>query len=508
MKYIRLFSAAEAALGETKTPVVFYLKGAPKPMFAPKKKWSETCTIVIDDTEGSAGIKPAGITIIFMDNEGKVISSTEYKFGDTIIVPEAPVKPGLTFLGWGDVTIDKAVTNMTYFAQYEVTPKVTLNMRDSYTDGSSIALNATKTKTVTGDIVFTTTLPEDSYHLVNEVIVFDKHFEGDVTVTASAVDVHGNTQSDSKVISVSCNVADTVKCTISDVTAADIKATDTSAVINYKCNVTTTTHAGVSNTVVSDKSKTVTVEANTTSDEVTREGSFECEHGETVSWQVKQAGDPTRIDGHQYVDLGITGDDGNPLMFATCNVGASKPEEYGDYFMWASTTPNNRNLCYWDDPKIPYHTRTSSSSVWTKYFVYGSNSETGTRDNKTVLDPEDDTAHVIMGGKWRMPTKTELQKLVAKSNTWTTKNGVYGREWTSGNYTLFIPAAGWRENGCVYNQGSTGCIWSSSLFADRSYTAYRMRFEDSGSTNINNLNWDARYFGCPVRGVVSLQKQN
>ena len=284
MKYIRLFSAAEAALGETKTPVVFYLKGAPKPMFAPKKKWSETCTIVIDDTEGSAGIKPAGITIIFMDNEGKVISSTEYKFGDTIIVPEAPVKPGLTFLGWGDVTIDKAVTNMTYFAQYEVTPKVTLNMRDSYTDGSSIALNATKTKTVTGDIVFTTTLPEDSYHLVNEVIVFDKHFEGDVTVTASAVDVHGNTQSDSKVISVSCNVADTVKCTISDVTAADIKATDTSAVINYKCNVTTTTHAGVSNTVVSDKSKTVTVEANTTSDEVTREGSFECEHGETVSW--------------------------------------------------------------------------------------------------------------------------------------------------------------------------------------------------------------------------------
>lgn len=56
MKYIRLFSAAEAALGETKTPVVFYLKGAPKPMFAPKEKWGETCTIVIDDTEGSAGI--------------------------------------------------------------------------------------------------------------------------------------------------------------------------------------------------------------------------------------------------------------------------------------------------------------------------------------------------------------------------------------------------------------------------------------------------------------------
>lgn len=450
MKYIRLFSAAEAALGETKTPVVFYLKGTPKPMFAPTEKWGEACTIVIDDTEGSAGIKPKGFTIIFMDNEGKVISSTEYKSGDTIIVPEAPVKPGLTFLGWGDVTIDKAVTNMTYFAQYEVTPKVTLNMAEHYTDVSSIALNATKTETVTGDISFEISLSTDYYEITDNVMVFKKHYAGDMTVTASAIDVHGNTQSDSKVISISCAGADTVVCTISDVTAADIKATDTSAVINYKCNVTTTTHAGVSNTAVSDKTKTVTVEANTTSNEVTRTGSFECEHGETVSWSVKQAGQPAGINGHQYVDLGIEGDDGNPLMFAACNVGANKPEEYGHYFMWGSTTHNNNDKCSWDDPNLPYHTGTSESSGWTKY---NTKSYYGTVDNKTVLDPEDDAAHVIMGGNWRMPTKTELQKLAAKSNTWTTKNGVYGREWTSGNYTLFIPAAGHRRNGRFYYKG-------------------------------------------------------
>lgn len=495
MKYIRLFSAAEAALGETKTPVVFYLKGTPKPMFAPTEKWGEACTIVIDDTEGSAGIKPKGFTIIFMDNEGKVISSTEYKSGDTIIVPEAPVKPGLTFLGWGDVTIDKAVTNMTYFAQYEVTPKVTLNILDSYTDVSSIALNATKTETVTGNIVFTTTLPEDAYHLVDEVIVFDKHFEGNVTVTASAIDVHGNTQSDSKVISISCAGADTVVCTISDVTAADIKATDTSAVINYKCNVTTTTHAGVSNIAVSNKTKIVTVEANTTSNEVTRTGSFECEHGETVSWSVKQAGKTAGINGHQYVDLGIEGDDGKPLMFAACNVGASKPEEYGNRFMWGSTTPNNNDKCFWDDPNLPYHTGTSGSSGWTKYNV----------DNKTVLDPEDDAAHVIMGGNWRMPTKTELQKLAAKSNTWTTKNGVYGREWTSGNYTLFIPAAGYRSNGSFHYKGSSGSVWSSSLNTSSPSNAYFMGFS---SRSIKGSDYNPRYYCYSVRGVASLQKQN
>lgn len=502
MKYIRLFSAAEAALGKTKTPVVFYLEGAPKPMFAPTEKWGETCTIVIDDTEGSAGIKPKGFTIIFMDNEGKVISQKEYKSGDTIIVPEAPVKPGLTFLGWGDVIIGEAKNDMTYFAQYEVTPKVTLNMAEHYTDVSSIVLNATKTETVTGDISFEISLSTDYYEITDNVMVFKKHYAGDMTVTASAIDVHGKTQSDSKVISISCAGADTVVCTISDVTAADIKATDTSAVIKYKCNVTTTTHAGVSNTAVSDKSKTVTVEANATSIEVTRTGSFQCEHGETVNWSVKQAGKTAGIDGHQYVDLGIKGDDGNPLMFAACNVGASKPEEYGDYFMWGSTTRNNKSKCYWDDPNLPYHTGTSGSSGWTKYFVSNSNHITGTVDNKTVLDPEDDAAHVIMGGNWRMPTTTEFQKLAKVSNTWTTKNEIYGRKWTSGNYTLFIPAAGVRINGSLRNQGSYGYIWSSSLNASTPNNAFDLGF---GSSSIYGSSSTNRYLGCSVRGVASLQ---
>ena len=499
MKQIRLFSAAETALGKTETPVVFYLEGAPKPMFAPTEKWGDSCTIVIDDTEGSAGIKPKGFTIIFMDNEGNVISSTEYKSGDTIIVPEAPVKPGLTFIGWGDVIIGEAKNDMTYFAQYEVTPKVTLNMAGHYTDVSSIALNATKTETVTGNIVFTTTLPEDVYHLVDGVIVFDKHFEGNVTVTASAIDVHGNTQSDSKVISISCAGADTVVCTISDVTAADIKATDTSAVINYKCNVTTTTHAGVSNTAVSDKTETVTVEVNDTSVEVTRTGSFECEHGETVNWSVKQAGKTAEIDGHQYVDLGIEGDDGKPLMFAACNVGASKPEEYGNYFMWGSTTPNNNSKCNWDDPNLPYHTGKDRESGWTKY---NTTSSYGTVDNKTVLDPEDDAAHVIMGGNWRMPTTTELQKLVAISNTWTTENSVYGRKWTSGNYTLFIPAAGCRYYGAFRSRGSIGYICSSSLHTSSPADNFCMSFD---SSNINGSYRNNRCVGFSVRGVASLQ---
>lgn len=507
MKQIRLFLSADEALGETKTPVVFYLKGAPKPMFAPTEKWGESCTIVIDETEGSAGIKPESFTIIFMDNEGNVISSTEYKSGDTIIIPDAPVKSGLTFIGWGDVQIDKAVTNMTYFAQYEVTPKVTLNMSDSYTDMSSIALNAAKTETVTGNIEFTVSIPSDVYHLVDEVIIFDKHFEGNVTVTASATDVHGNVQSDSKVISVLCDVAYTVECVISDVTAADIKASDTTAIINYTCNVTTT-HAGVSNTAISYKTKTVTVEANNTSDEVTREGSFECEHGETVNWSVKQAGRIAEINGHQCVDLGITGSDGNPVYFATCNVGANSPEGYGDYFMWGSTTPNNTDKCYMDDPNLPYHTGTSKSSGWTKYVQTGKESY-GTVDNKKVLDPDDDAAHVIMGGNWRMPTMPELSRLFNKPNVWGTINRTYGRIWYAGtdtskaveNMLLFIPAAGERYNGNFSGRGDYCCLWSSQLTYD---TPYLASFMVSTSSMFDNTYTYERCYGFSVRGVASL----
>lgn len=329
MKYIRLFDSADKALGETKTPVVFYLKGAPKPMFASKEKWGDSCIIVVDDTEGSAGIKPKGFTIIFKDDEGNIINLTEYKSGETIVIPEAPVKSGLTFIGWGDVEIDKAVTNMTYFAQYEVTPKVTINMNDTYTDVSSIALNATKTETVTGNISFEISLSTDYYEITDNVMVFKKHYVGDMTVTASAKDKHDNTQSDSKVISISCAGADTVTYAISNVSSPTVSASATSATITYDCNVTTTTHAGVSNTVTTHNTKVVEFEANNTNNKITRSGSFECEHGETVNWTVVH--NCPVPDG--YVDLGLP----SGTLWATTNIGADSPTSKGYYFQYGST---------------------------------------------------------------------------------------------------------------------------------------------------------------------------
>ena len=90
------------------------------------------------------------------------------------------------------------------------------------------------------------------------------------------------------------------------------------------------------------------------------------------------------------------------VKWATCNVGATKPEEYGDYFAWGET-----------DPKSTYDWSTykycnGSSSTLTKY---NTDNSQGTVDNKTTLDLSDDAARANWGDSWRMPTDAELTEL-------------------------------------------------------------------------------------------------
>ena len=151
---------------------------------------------------------------------------------------------------------------------------------------------------------------------------------------------------------------------------------------------------------------------------------------------------------------------GLSVTWASCNIGASNPEDYGDYYAWGETeTKSNYS---WSTYKFG----TSSSGPFSKYNTY---SLCGTVDNKTFLEPEDDVAHVKLGGKWRMPTDAEWTELRNTDNctwTWTTQNGVYGRLVTSkktGN-SIFLPAAGDRNTGYLYNTGSDGLYWSSSLY--------------------------------------------
>ena len=167
---------------------------------------------------------------------------------------------------------------------------------------------------------------------------------------------------------------------------------------------------------------------------------------------------------HEYVDLGLS------VKWATCNVGASKPEEYGDYFAWGETQP--KSTYNWST----YKYCNGSYNTLTKY---NNSSSYGTVDNKTQLELSDDAARANWGGSWRMPTRAEQGELRENCTwTWTTQNGVNGYKVTSkknGN-SIFLPAAGYRDVSSLSNAGSYGDYWSSSLFSGSPSRAYDLDF--------------------------------
>lgn len=189
------------------------------------------------------------------------------------------------------------------------------------------------------------------------------------------------------------------------------------------------------------------------------------------------------------VDLGLS------VKWASCNIGATAPEEYGDYFAWGETT--TKSSYEWKTYKWCF--RLSSCSV----SKYCPTSNIDHVDNKKVLDKEDDAACVNWGGTWRMPTKEEQDELLNTSNctwTWTAMNGVNGYKVVSkknGN-SIFLPAAGLRYYGSLYYAGSEGIYWSSSLFhGNASQQAYVFDL-DSRSVELIHV---SRTQGQSVRAV-------
>ena len=196
-------------------------------------------------------------------------------------------------------------------------------------------------------------------------------------------------------------------------------------------------------------------------------------------------------DDHEYIDLGLP----SGLLWATCNVGANVPDQYGDYFAWGETQP--KDVYNWST----YQYCNGDCNQLTKYcsrFGYGYN---GFTDNLTILLPEDDAATANWGNEWRMPTKEEWQELYQNTTvTWTQQNGVNGHLFTASNgNSLFLPAAGSRSDSSLYSAGSYGYYWSSSLDTDYPYIAWSFDFysDDYG------MYYYDRDIGSSVRAVRS-----
>ena len=192
----------------------------------------------------------------------------------------------------------------------------------------------------------------------------------------------------------------------------------------------------------------------------------------------------------EFIDLDLP----SGLKWAKCNVGAETETDYGDYFMWGSTTPNTVSECTWT--KAPFNG--GSSNYNETYF----NSVKDTVCPNGILAKEYDAASQIMGGEWRMPTQTEYQELLDYTNhEWTTINGVKGRKFaskTDESKYIFIPAAGCYYSGSIYGGDSFGLVWSSSL--DPSYNDYALELGfKSDSYDIYDY---YRCYGFSVRGVM------
>ena len=190
---------------------------------------------------------------------------------------------------------------------------------------------------------------------------------------------------------------------------------------------------------------------------------------------------------HEYVDLGLP----SGTLWATCNIGASSPEQYGSYFAWGETKP--KETYTWENYKW-------CKGTWDSLMKYNFQNYYGTVDNKNELEPADDAAQANWGLSWQMPTKAQQDELHEHCSwQWTTMNGVNGYLGTGpSGKTLFLPAAGYKDGTRIVSEGKFGYYWSHSLYYGMSLYAYNQLFF-SGS----NPGWDKqdRSFGLSIRPV-------
>ena len=203
--------------------------------------------------------------------------------------------------------------------------------------------------------------------------------------------------------------------------------------------------------------------------------------------------------GHEYVDLGLP----SGTMWATMNVGASRPEDYGDYYAWGETTTKTS---YTEDN---YQWKGLFTNELVSRGIVKNSKESGL--DSYILTASYDVATLKWGGEWRMPTQTEISELENYTEiTTSTQNGVDGFLLTStenGN-SIFLPAGGFRnESNIVNGDGKTWyrtTCWSSELNEYYDNCSIGIWIDNGSSFGMKNIDYTGakRYYGSPVRPVI------
>ena len=209
-------------------------------------------------------------------------------------------------------------------------------------------------------------------------------------------------------------------------------------------------------------------------------------------------GAPKEMAQPEAIDLGLS------VKWASFNVGATSPEGFGNYYSWgiAATVASNSADNYLYAKLAPDGT----PMLW-KYCNDTDFGANGFSDKRTTIEATDDAATANLGAKWRTPNLDEWKELADTANCiweWTQVNGVSGCKVTSKkagftDKSIFIPAAGFRNNKKVEGDGGTGSYWTASLYEPLPTMAWNVRFTgdepeiDSGD----------RYFGNAIRPVAA-----
>lgn len=189
------------------------------------------------------------------------------------------------------------------------------------------------------------------------------------------------------------------------------------------------------------------------------------------------------------VDLGLS------VKWASCNIGAKSPEDFGGYYAWGETE---------EKTNYSWSTYKWCRGSYDSQIKYCTSGYYGTVDNKTNLDLEDDVAHVKWGGDWRMPTKAEQDELLKKCSWSQTRvNGVYGYrvQGPSGN-NIFLPAAESRGRIDVGVSGSNGYYWSATLDSEDSNWACNIYFFEGYYGQYHDRGRSDRFIGYSIRPVT------
>lgn len=200
---------------------------------------------------------------------------------------------------------------------------------------------------------------------------------------------------------------------------------------------------------------------------------------------------PTNPTTGNWVDLGLP----SGLLWAKCNLGATTPEKYGNYYAWGEIA--SKSVYTWDT----YIYGDYDGLI--RIYKYNPCADYGTVDNKIVLESEDDAASVVLAAGARMPTQAEWQELIDNTTVeWTTENDIHGRKFTAANgNSLFLPAAGFMYDAELCLAGELGAYWSSSLFEEIPSVAFSLDFQSDGMDMI----YFERFYGRSVRAVCAGQ---